>query len=99
MLRHLTLIFGGADKVCFEYPPNTFIQISIQSNKTTAELYAQRLFKSNRNNKMQARLPPLELPRSGSQGSAVILTTLSARLLRAPLRALAIQLLRLLIVN
>ena len=44
---------------------------------------------------MQARLPPLELPRSGSQGSAVILTTLSARLLRAPLRALTIQLLRL----
>ena len=42
---------------------------------------------------MQARFPPLELPRSGSQGSAVILTALSARLLRAPLRALTIQLL------
>jgi len=42
---------------------------------------------------MQARLPPLELPRSGSQGSAVVLTALSARLLRAPLRALTILLL------
>ena len=83
---------GGAAKISFEPPANTTKKISNQI-KTAAGAISHAAIQSKRNQKMQARFPPLELPRSGSQGSAVILTALSARLLRAPLRALTIQLL------